>query len=204
MTVSSTSPAEAASVDEILDANAVGLLYFERFLPLAERVPGSEVPRYDEVCARYDEQRGLNLEALASDADAVGAMAAALGEQLDEQTQLLIVLRLRWHGDAGETAQRYVATEQERAEVLLDSVEDALQTMYAAVDVLREAVTDKAELVGSLDTDTVEGHDPDRIDALLLASGIECVPVDRATVFARLAPAFPEWAEQFALSLIHI
>lgn len=198
MTVSSTSPAEAASVDEILDANAVGLLYFERFLPLAERVPGSEVPRYDEVCARYDEQRGLNLEALASDADAVGAMAAALGEQLDEQTQLLIVLRLRWHGDAGETAQRYVATEQERAGVLLDSVEDALQTMYAAVDVLREAVTDKAELVGSLDTDAVEGHDPDRIDALLLASGIECVPVDRATVFARLAPAFPEWAERFA------
>lgn len=198
MTVSSTSPAEAASVDEILDANAVGLLYFERFLPLAERVPGSEVPRYDEVCARYDEQRGLNLEALTSDADAVGAMAAALGEQLDEQTQLLIVLRLRWHGDAGETAQRYVATEQERAGVLLDSVEDALQMMYAAVDVLREAVTDKAELVGSLDTDTVEGHDPDRIDALLLASGVECVPVDRATVFARLAPAFPEWAEQFA------
>lgn len=198
MTVSSTSPAEAASVDEILDANAVGLLYFEHFLPLAERVPGSEVPRYDEVCARYDEQRGLNLEALTSDADAVGAMAAALGEQLDEQTQLLIVLRLRWHGDAGETAQRYVANEQERAGVLLDSVEDALQTMYAAVDVLREAVTDKAELVGSLDTDAVEGHDPDRIDALLLASGIECVPVDRATVFARLAPAFPEWAERFA------
>ncbi|MBX5333894.1 hypothetical protein HQO90_23115 [Rhodococcus fascians] len=198
MTVSSTSPAEAASVDEILDANAVGLLYFERFLPLAERVSGSEVPRYDEVCARYDEQRGLNLEALTSDADAVGAMAAALGEQLDEQAQLLIVLRLRWHGDAGETAQRYVATEQERAGVLLDSVEDALQTMYAAVDVLREAVTDKAELVGSLDTDAVEGHDPDRIDALLLASGIEGVPVDRATVFARLASAFPEWAERFA------
>jgi hypothetical protein len=198
VTVSSTSPAEAASVDEILDANAVGLLYFERFLPLAERVSGSEVPRYDEVCARYDEQRGLKLEALTSDADAVGAVAAALGEQLDEQAQLLIVLRLRWHGDAGETAQRYVATERERAGVLLDSVEDALQTMYAAVDVLREAVTDKAELVGSLDTDAVEGHDPDRIDALLLASGIEGVPVDRATVFARLAPAFPEWAERFA------
>ncbi|WP_377452397.1 hypothetical protein [Rhodococcoides fascians] len=198
MTVSSTSPAEAASVDEILDANAVGLLYFERFLPLAERVPGSEVPRYDEVCAWYDEQRGLNLDALTSDADAVGAMAAALSEQLDEQAQLLIVLRLRWHGDAGETAQQYVGTEQERAGVLLDSVEDALQTMYAAVDVLREAVTDKAELVGSLDTDAVEGHDPDRTDALLLASGIECVPVDRATVFARLAPAFPEWAERFA------
>ncbi|WP_167735573.1 hypothetical protein [Rhodococcus sp. 1R11] len=198
MTVSSTSPAETASIDEILDANAVGLLYFERFLPLAERVPGSEVPRYDEVCARYDEQRGLNLAALTSDADAVGAMAAALGEQLDEQAQLLIVLRLRWHGEAGETAQSYVATEQERAGVLLDSVEDALQTMYAAVDVLREAVTDKAELVGSLDTDAVEGHDPDRIDALLLASGIECVPVDRATVFARVAPVFPELAERFA------
>ncbi|OZD68678.1 hypothetical protein CH272_26785 [Rhodococcus sp. 05-340-1] len=192
MTLPSASSGDGASIDEILDANAEGLLFFERFLPLAGRVPGVEVPQYQDMCARYDEQRGLNLGALGNDADAVGAVSAVLADQLEEQIQLRRVLQLRWHGDAGEAVQTYLSAEQEKASQFLASIEDSHQTMCAAVDVLRDAVTDKAELVGGLDIDLVDGKDMDRIDAILLASGIECLPVDRESVFPRLASAFED------------
>lgn len=88
--------------------------------------------------------------------------------------------------------QTYLSAEQEKASQFLASIEDSHQTMCAAVDVLRDAVTDKAELVGGLDTDLVDGKDVDQIDAILLASGIECLPVDRESVFPRLASAFED------------
>ena len=192
MTLPSGSSGDGASVDEILDANAVGLLYFERFLPLVARVPSVEVPQYLDVCARYDEQRGLNLGALGNDADAVGAVSAVLADQLEEQIQLRRVLQLRWHGEAGEAVQTHLSAEQEKASQSLASIEDSHQTMCAAVDVLRDAVTDKAELVGGLDIDLVDGKDVDQIDAILVASGIECLPVDRESVFPRLASVFED------------
>ncbi|MEW2018402.1 hypothetical protein [Rhodococcus sp. NPDC076796] len=192
MTPPPASSGDEASIDEILDANAEGLLYFERFLPLAGRVPGVDVPQYQDVCARYDEQRGLNLGALGDDADAVGAVSAVLADQLEEQIQLRRVLQLRWHGDAGEAVQTYLSAEQEKASQFLASIEDSHQTMCAAVDVLRDAVTEKAELVGGIDIDLVDGKDVDQIDAILVASGIDCVPVDRESVFPRLASAFED------------
>ncbi|MCJ0977982.1 hypothetical protein MTX35_09715 [Rhodococcus sp. ARC_M12] len=196
MTPPPAEPGGAESVDDILDTNAHGLLYFERFLPLACRVPGVEFPPYVDVCAGYDEQRGLNLGALGHDADAVGALSAVLGEQLVEQVQLRRVLQLRWHGEAGEAVQTYLSAEQEEADAFARSIEDSHQTMCAAVDVLRDAVTDKAELVGGLPVDNVDGKDADQIDAILAASGLECLPVDRATVFPRLASAFPDLTDR--------
>ncbi|OZC56546.1 hypothetical protein CH276_27235 [Rhodococcus sp. 06-470-2] len=192
MTLPSASSGDGASIDDILDANAQGLLYFERFLPLASRVPGVDIPRYQDVCARYDEQRGLNLGALGADADAVGTVSAVLTDQLEEQVQLRRVLQLRWHGDAGEAVRTYLSAEQEKASQFLASIEDSHQTMCAAVDVLRDAVTDKAELVGGIDIELVDGKDVDQIDAIVVASGIECLPVDREAVFPRLASAFED------------
>ncbi|MFN3540049.1 MAG: hypothetical protein ACK40J_08285 [Rhodococcus sp. (in: high G+C Gram-positive bacteria)] len=192
MTPPSASSGDRTSIDEILDANAEGLLFFERFLPLVGRVPGVEVPQYQDMCARYDEQRGLNLGVLGHDADAVGTVSAVLADQLEEQIQLRRVLQLRWHGEAGDAVQTYLSAEQEKASQFLASIEDSHQTMCAAVDVVRDAVTDKAELVGGLDIDLVDGKDVDQIDAILLASGIECLPVDRESVFPRLASAFED------------
>ncbi|MCJ0890745.1 hypothetical protein [Rhodococcus sp. ARC_M5] len=196
MTPPPAEPGGAESVDDILDTNAHGLLYFERFLPLACRVFGVEFPPYVDVCAGYDEQRGLNLGALGHDADAVGALSTVLGEQLVEQVQLRRVLQLRWHGEAGEAVQTFLSAEQEEADAFARSIEDSHQTMCAAVDVLRDAVTDKAELVGGLSVDNVDGKDADQIDAILAASGLECRPVDRATVFPRLASAFPDLTDR--------
>ncbi|WP_128645622.1 hypothetical protein [Rhodococcus sp. BS-15] len=201
MTPPPASSGDGASIDEILDANAEGLLYFERFLPLAGRVPGVDVPQYQDVCARYDEQRGLNLGALGDDADAVGAVSAVLADQLEEQIQLRRVLQLRWHGDAGEAVQTYLSAEQEKASQFLASIEDSHQTMCAAVDVLRDAVTDKAELVGGIDIDLVDGKDVDQIDAILVASGVECLPVDRESVFPRLASAFEDLKDRRAAAM---
>ncbi|MDV6263388.1 hypothetical protein [Rhodococcoides yunnanense] len=197
MTPPPVSPGENSSIDEILDANAIGLLHFERFLPLVARVSSSEeFPKYEQVCARYDEQRGLNLGALGNDADAVEAMSAVLGDQLEEHVQLRRVLQMRWHGEAGDAVQIYLSAEHQAAAEFVKLIEDSHQTMSAAVDVLRDAVTDKAELFGGLDIDAVDGRTADEIDAILLASGIECVPFDRESVFPRLAAAFEELAER--------
>ncbi|WP_032404681.1 hypothetical protein [Rhodococcoides fascians] len=197
MTPPPVSPEQHSSIDEILDANAVGLLHFERFLPLVARVSSSEeFPKYEQICARYDEQRGLNLGALGNDADAVEAMSAVLGDQLEEHVRLRRVLQMRWHGEAGDAVQIYLSAEQQTATEFLKSIEDSHQTMSAAVEVLRDAVTDKAELFGGLDIDAVDGRTVDEIDAILLASGIECVPFDRESVFPRLAAAFEELAER--------
>ncbi|MCZ4521205.1 hypothetical protein O4220_22050 [Rhodococcus ruber] len=186
-----------SSIDEILDANATGLLHFERFLPLVARVSSSEeFPKYEQIRARYDEQRGLNLGALGNDADAVEAMSAVLGDQFEEHVQLRRVLQMRWHGEAGDAVQIYLSAEQQTATEFLTLIEDSHQTMSAAVDVLRDAVTDKAELFGGLDIDAVDGRTVDEIDAILLASGIECLPFDRESVFPRLAGAFEELAER--------
>ncbi|OZC99226.1 hypothetical protein CH275_22250 [Rhodococcus sp. 06-235-1A] len=197
MTPPLASLGQSPSIDEILDEHAAGLLHFERFLPLVARVPGSEgFVQYEQVCARYDEQRGLNLGALGNDADAVEAMAAVLRDQLEEQKQLRRVLQMRWHGEAGDAVQTYLSVEQQTADEFLQSIEDAHQTMSATVDVLRDVVTDKAELFGGLDVDAVDGKNVDQIDAILVASGIECVPVDRGSVFPRVASAFEELAER--------
>ncbi|MBY4128579.1 hypothetical protein HQO83_09270 [Rhodococcus fascians] len=197
MTTPSVSLGQSSSIDEILDAKAMGLLHFERFLPLVARVRSSqEFPTYEQVCARYDEQRGLNLGALSRDADVLEALTVTLGDQHEEQVQLRRVLQMRWYGEAGDAVQTYLSSEEQAVAEFLTSIEGAHQTMSACVDVLRDAVTDKAELVGSLDIEAVDGKSADEIDAILLASGIECVPVDRESVFPRLATAFEELAER--------
>ncbi|MFI8567834.1 hypothetical protein ACIGGF_14875 [Rhodococcus sp. NPDC078407] len=197
MTPLPASLSQDSSIDEILDAYATGLLHFERFLPLVARVPGGEgFPEYEQVRARYEEQRGLNLGALGDDADAVEALCAVLRDHLEEHIQLRRVLQIRWHGEAGDAVQTYLSADQVAASEFLATVEDCHQSMSAAVDVLRDAVTDKAELFGALDIHAVEGRTVDEIDAILLASGIECVPIDRESVFPRLAPAFGDLAQQ--------
>ncbi|MDJ0392719.1 hypothetical protein QMK17_05180 [Rhodococcus sp. G-MC3] len=145
------SPEGGASVDKILDDGAAGLLYFERYLPILHRVSAATTWTYTELCARYDQQRGLNLACLSADAKSATDCAAAAGVEVESQEQWLALLRSAWKGPAGEQAAADIASDVALARGLAAAMDQLGQVMGAAGENIRTAVADKAAEIGRFD-----------------------------------------------------
>ncbi|WP_306360427.1 hypothetical protein [Nocardia sp. CC227C] len=133
------------SVDEILDYGAVGLEYWERFLPLYERAFGA-LPGVGEreLQARYDEQRGLDLGKL--DAARNALADAVIGAERQWMGQLGVARRLPdvWAGRGGAAAREVVDGQQRRARGDLDVAQAVVAVIDGVLDPLRQAVFTKA------------------------------------------------------------
>lgn len=164
------------SVDEILDYGAVGLEYWERFLPLYERAFGA-LPGVGtrELQARYDEQRGLDIGKL--DAARNALADAVIGAERQWMAQLGVARRLPdiWAGRGGAAAREVVDGQQWRARGDLDIARAVVAAIDGVLDPLRQAVFTKAvRTVGLLerrgDDSTavaIGGKSPGDIEAML-------------------------------------
>ncbi|QCB50554.1 hypothetical protein E5720_03895 [Rhodococcus sp. PAMC28707] len=190
----------SASVDSLLDGGTRGLLYFERHLPTLHRIDDSREWTYAEMCARYDEQRGLDIAALTADADALGSVLEVARSQIEEQRRLCAVLARSWSGPAGEAAMSDMESDLQRALSRVDSIDQLYQSMHTAADVIGEIVRDKASVVGSIDFSRVGGKPIESIDAIAYFAGLDpdsvqsIGPVANAFL-AAVEAALPEVAE---------
>ncbi|MCZ4078143.1 hypothetical protein O1W68_09345 [Rhodococcus sp. H36-A4] len=188
------------SVDSLLDGGTRGLLYFERHLPTLNRIDGSLEWTYAEMCARYDEQRGLDIAALTADAEALGRVLELARSQIEEQRRLSAVLDRSWSGTAGEAAMSDVESDLQCALSRVNSIDQLHQSMHTAVDVIGEIVRDKATVVGSIDFSRVGGKPIESIEAISYFAGLELDsfqgvgPVANAFL-ATVETALPEIAE---------
>ncbi|MET4048754.1 MULTISPECIES: hypothetical protein [unclassified Rhodococcus (in: high G+C Gram-positive bacteria)] len=188
------------SVESLLDGGTRGLLYFERHLPTLHRIDGSLEWTYAEMCARYDEQRGLNIAALTADADALGRVLEVARSQIEEQRRLCAVLARSWSGPAGEAAMSDMESDLQRALSRVDSIDQLYQSMHTAADVIGEIVRDKAAVVASIDFSRVGGKPIESIDAIAYFAGLDpdsvqsIGPVANAFLVA-VEAALPEVAE---------
>ncbi|WP_031940927.1 hypothetical protein [Prescottella defluvii] len=74
--------------------------------------------------ARYYEQRGIDLTALAADIEAIGRVGGNLDRTFDEQTRAVGALREVWAGDDAELACRHLAGTLARADRLRSGTHD--------------------------------------------------------------------------------
>ncbi|SUA76810.1 Uncharacterised protein [Nocardia otitidiscaviarum] len=167
------------SVDEILDYGAVGLEYWERFLPLYERAFGA-LPGFGtrELQARYDEQRGLDLGKLDMARNALAD--AVIGAERQWMAQLGVARRLPdiWAGRGGAAAREVVDGQQRRARGDLDIAQAVVAAIDGVLDPLRQAVFTKAvRTVGLLERRgedstavAIDGRSPGDIEAMLDAA----------------------------------
>ncbi|ORI23208.1 hypothetical protein [Rhodococcus sp. 1168] len=188
------------SIDSLLDGGARGLLYFERHLPTLYRIDGSPEWTYAEMCARYDEQRGLDIAALTADADVLGRVLEVARSQIEEQRRLCAVLGRSWSGPAGEAAMSDLESDLQCALSRVDSIDQLYQSMNTAADVIGDLVRDKAAVVGSIDFSRVGGQPVESINAISYVAGLELDsfrgigPVANAFLVA-VEAALPEVAE---------
>lgn len=188
------------SVDSLLDGGTRGLLYFERHLPTLHRIDGSLEWTYAEMCARYDEQRGLDIDALTADADALGRVLEVARSQIEEQRRLCAVLGRSWSGPAGEAAMSDMESDLQRALSRVDSIDQLYQSMHTAADVIGEIVRDKATVVGSIDFSRIGGKPIESIDAIayfaaLAPESVQGIGPVANAFLAAVEAALPEVAE---------
>ena len=98
------SPPEKSMVESLLDEGSRGLLYFEHYLPILRRVDPASNWNHPDLCARYDEQRGLDTNTLVIDASTLSGCVAVARDQLALQQGAIDQLDSAWSGAAAESA----------------------------------------------------------------------------------------------------
>lgn len=185
------------NVDAVLDSGAHGLRYFDEFLPRAARIADVDVtPAH--VRAAYDQQRGLDLLALAADVESLGRSLAIATEQWAEQQARVQALESAWSGIAAGAARNTLREHVDRAERDRDDIGAAHSAMGESVRSLESVIADKAQSVGSygLDVDGKTGAD---VDAII--DGANGENADLTTVFPDLHPeSTPEQIAQRCLT----
>lgn len=159
-------------VDRILDSGVEGLRYFEVFLPRYQEWTGSAPAAgdYHALLARYDQQRGMDLERFRT-------FATVLGEELQEriigQAQVQVArfaeLPSRWSGShAADSAEQFFSTVSLRAKADADGLSAIRAAASSVADELEGAVRRKADISrAEFAEDTVVGKSAEQIDWII-------------------------------------
>ena len=175
-------------IDEILDEGRCGLVYFEHYLPILRRTDPSSTWTYPDLCARYDEQRGLTLALLAGDAVELDRCVTEAREQLTVQQRSVDVLAGAWFGSAAQFAVEDLRSDTNRGRLRTDEANELCQAMAGAVGGIRGAVEDKATAIGRFgfgssgtpERSSVAGMSFDHVRAIDFLAGID--PTESMTV----------------------
>ncbi|KAA0022763.1 hypothetical protein [Antrihabitans cavernicola] len=151
-------------MDALLDSGARGLWYFDEFLPRAARIADVNTDP-EQLRARYDQQRGLDLAALAADVETLGRSLAIASEQWSEQQARVRSLEPAWSGLGGDAARKSLHDNVDRDRQHQDGIASAHDAMGESVRSLRSVIDDKARAVGSYspEVDGKTGVDIDKI-----------------------------------------
>ena len=142
---------EGASVDQLLDDGAAGLQYFERCLPILQRVSAGVRWTYADLCARYDQQRGLDLACLSADAKSVTDAAATAAIEVEHQERWTTALSDAWVDSAGEAAVADIRSDVTLARGLVTAMDQLGQALGQASVDIRSVVADKTTTIAQFD-----------------------------------------------------
>ncbi|GAB2626783.1 hypothetical protein ABI214_20350 [Prescottella soli] len=164
-------------METILDAGAAVLRYFALYLPRAAAVAersatGDRLPTYEDVEARYFEQRGIDLGALDADIEVLTRVAADLDDRFDDQDAVVQALEESWAGADADRAREHLGAHLARADLVGSNVAEVRCALVETSRTLREAVTRKADWVGARDASRAGGLTPEQIDTAM--SGAAC------------------------------
>lgn len=162
------------TVDQILDSGAVGLMYFEKYIPILHRVVSDSPWTYPGLCARYDEQRGLDLDVLADDARVLGDAVTAARAEVEHQSMLVDTLSGAWVGTAGQQALADVRADRTLGSQRTEATYHLATAMSCAVDQIRSVLDAKAADVSAFDPTGLGAPDRSSIDGIPLI-GVEAI-----------------------------
>ncbi|MFE5289060.1 hypothetical protein ACFRAQ_29185 [Nocardia sp. NPDC056611] len=163
------------TADQILDHGAPGLCYWEQFLPLYAKAFGEPAGvNLTELYARYDEQRGLNLDEFDTARSELDKALADAESRFTSHHSVANSLPAAWTGPTGTEALALLNSQLRQARDDLDTLRTASTAIVAALDPIRDAILTKAERTRGLleptpDGEahiTIEGRTPDAIGAL--------------------------------------
>lgn len=175
------------TIDGLLDLGSEGLTFFATFLPLVGASGAPMTTTHVALCARYDEQRGLDTEALRADADRLGAAAAEARAEIGRQSDAAESLGRAWSGDAADAALDLLRRQCARSAGHADQLEAIGSAMASASAGLHAIVEDKSIAASAFRTDHVGGRDAAQVAATIAGAGGASAPDAVRT----LASVFP-------------
>ncbi|WP_433757220.1 hypothetical protein [Nocardia sp. CA-135398] len=160
------------NVDVILDTGSSGLQFFAQLIERYKRAFGHDTGlTLNQIYARYDEQRGMNLEKLADTATALRSSLNEADTQWDTQYALSQKLETIWTGQAAGAAKHMFGQQLAMAEEDRRKARAALDAITTVVPKLRSAVQSKADHVHELASSSgevkVDGKSPSDIDEII-------------------------------------
>jgi uncharacterized protein YukE len=215
--------------DELLDAGRPGLRYFDRFLPLYGRLPGTVrknpppgvAMTADFLHRRYEEHRGINFTHFATDADEMTSGATTERNEHQEMSNKLSALWNHWTGPASRSSQESFGDFAQHVEKIIQALDDTAQISRLAMHNISDAVRGKAQwlLDNDRNSDTYDGKGPGQIDVIIkCASGaasddelkqacgyvgvdLDDGACDDETYRSRVPPAAIRWLNGFAADM---
>ncbi|MBY6538727.1 WXG100 family type VII secretion target [Rhodococcus sp. BP-349] len=175
------------TIDGLLDLGSEGLTFFEAFLPLVGASGAPMTTSHDALCARYDEQRGLDTEALRADADRLCAAAAEARGEIGRQSAAADALGQAWSGVAADAALDLLRRQCARSAAHADQLEAIGSAMASASAGLHAIVEDKSIAASAFRADQVGGRDAVQVAATIAGAGGASAPDAVRT----LASVFP-------------
>ncbi|MBM7414102.1 MULTISPECIES: hypothetical protein [Nocardiaceae] len=175
------------TIDGLLDLGSEGLTFFETFLPMVGASGAPMSTSHVALCARYDEQRGLDTEALRADADRLRAAAADARVEIGRQSAAADALGEAWSGDAADAALDILRRQCARSAGHADQLEAIGSAMASASTGLHAIVEDKSIAASAFRADQVDGRDAAQVAATIAGAGGPSAPDAVRT----LASVFP-------------
>ncbi|MFZ2177844.1 MAG: hypothetical protein WAW17_28220 [Rhodococcus sp. (in: high G+C Gram-positive bacteria)] len=151
--------------DDMLDLGARGLEFFELFLSAATKL-GYESLDLTDYYARFDAERGMDVNALARDIGILGRSLDIARAELDEHESSMSGVRRGWTGVAATAALDAADLGDVRAAATVGRLQVLAEVMFEVNLTLSTAVTHKAYKVASLHQSTVGGYTPAQIAVL--------------------------------------
>lgn len=168
--------AGCSNSDELLDAGAPALKYFETFLPLYQSINGGKFRKmmqgdasFDAIRKRYDEQRHIDFTKFATDAEQLTTAAQQQREQHTEMANKLASLWNHWEGPASQKSQEYFANYSKSVDKVIQSLNDTAGVINASCKAVADQVREKARWVldNITDINTAAGKSPNQIKTII-------------------------------------
>uniref|UniRef100_UPI001C22905B hypothetical protein n=1 Tax=Nocardia alni TaxID=2815723 RepID=UPI001C22905B len=184
----------AQSVDAMLDDAAGGLQYFAQFIEEYKRAYGGYYGGHDLdfLYARYDEQRGMDLDKLTTTANGLQSALKDVDQEWSTQTGLSQQMSSLWQGTASNSAQDMFRQQLSQAGDDKTKSRALMDAINAAIPGLRSTVQDKANFVKGLVGDggvLSGGKTPAQVDTIISGASMG---LSDGTIISRLQDIFPD------------
>lgn len=159
-----------AHLAHLLDAGAVGLRFFSGYLPCAHRLGVAGAVSVERLRERYDEQRDLDVVALAADAAALTRLAGEMHARVEEQAASAAGLSTAWSGAAGDTAHDVLGGMVGRGATLEGVVLSIAEALAATADGIVAAVEKKSCAAAEFDGATIGSRGVAEVETIMVGA----------------------------------